>query len=136
MKDARNTSAFPWIHDWRSPVASMADAGGELHDIGEEELWSLGQRWKRRFPALASRPYLPKHFPIISTQVPRAAASASAFAAGFFPDRLRFNKMESAASNAGSTAQAGSSELDNLVMGMTPRQVLACCHTLEVKTSA
>ncbi|GFH30592.1 hypothetical protein HaLaN_29475 [Haematococcus lacustris] len=34
MKDARNTSAFPWIHDWRSPVASMADAGGELHDIG------------------------------------------------------------------------------------------------------
>ncbi|KAJ9522949.1 hypothetical protein QJQ45_023746 [Haematococcus lacustris] len=132
LQDARNTSAFPWIHDWRSPVASMADAGGELHDIGEEELWSLGQRWRRRFPALASRPYLPKHFPIISTQVPRAAASASAFAAGFFPDRLRFNKMESAASNAGSTAQAGSSELDNLVMGMTPRQVLACCHTLEV----
>lgn len=36
---------------------------------GDEELWSLGQRLRSRFPTLTRAPYFPKRYPIISTQV-------------------------------------------------------------------
>ncbi|KIZ04268.1 hypothetical protein MNEG_3694 [Monoraphidium neglectum] len=47
-------------------------------------MMSLARRLRRRFPSLLDRPYFPKRYPIISTQVARAAQSASAFALGFF----------------------------------------------------
>ncbi|KAF6254145.1 hypothetical protein COO60DRAFT_348968 [Scenedesmus sp. NREL 46B-D3] len=51
---------------------------------GEAELEGLARRLRGRFPGLAAGPYAPRRHPIISTQVPRAAQSASAFALGFF----------------------------------------------------
>lgn len=85
FKDARNVQDYPWVQNWTSPLAHMSAASGELHPIGEDELWSLGRRLRQRLPALMQHHYLPKRYPIVSTQVSRAAASASAFAAGFFP---------------------------------------------------
>lgn len=47
-------------------------------------MMSLAGRLRRRFPALLQQDYLPKRYPIVSTQVARTSQSASAFALGFF----------------------------------------------------
>lgn len=44
-------------------------AAGELHPLGDEELFSLGARLRQRFPSIVCDPYFPKRYPIISTQV-------------------------------------------------------------------
>eukprot|EP00197_Chlamydomonas_leiostraca_P012608 CAMPEP_0202877880 /NCGR_PEP_ID=MMETSP1391-20130828/31289_1 /ASSEMBLY_ACC=CAM_ASM_000867 /TAXON_ID=1034604 /ORGANISM="Chlamydomonas leiostraca, Strain SAG 11-49" /LENGTH=259 /DNA_ID=CAMNT_0049559983 /DNA_START=49 /DNA_END=824 /DNA_ORIENTATION=- len=85
FRDARNTDDYPWVSKWVSPVANASHTSGELHPIGEGELWGLARRLRARFPSLAAAPYLPKRYPVISTAVPRASASASAFASGYFP---------------------------------------------------
>lgn len=53
---------------------------------GEQELWSLGHRLAQRYPSVPSERYLPRRFPIVCTQESRTAASANAFASGFFPE--------------------------------------------------
>ncbi|KAF6248610.1 histidine phosphatase superfamily [Scenedesmus sp. NREL 46B-D3] len=73
-----------WTNNWTSPVADVPYLAGELHPEGEAELEGLARRLRGRFPGLAAGPYAPRRHPIISTQVPRAAQSASAFALGFF----------------------------------------------------
>ncbi|EFJ49629.1 hypothetical protein VOLCADRAFT_104207 [Volvox carteri f. nagariensis] len=83
--DARNTADHPWIRNWTAPFSNVALMGGELHPTGADELWNLAYRLRKRFPSLSSQDYLPKRFPVVSTQVARTAASASAFTSGFFP---------------------------------------------------
>lgn len=53
---------------------------------GEQELWSLGHRLSQRYPSIPSERYLPRRYPIVCTQESRTAASANAFASGFFPE--------------------------------------------------
>ncbi len=36
---------------------------------GEDEMWSLAQRLRKRFPNILRSPYLPRRYPIVSTQV-------------------------------------------------------------------
>jgi len=77
----------PKLHPWARNVSTPTHdyAAGELHPTGEDEMISLARRLRGRFPSLLERgPYFPKRYPIISTQVARAAQSASAFALGFF----------------------------------------------------
>ncbi|KXZ41450.1 hypothetical protein GPECTOR_462g371 [Gonium pectorale] len=84
-KDARNTAQLPWLRNWTAPFEDVGLMGGELHPIGADELWGLAYRLRRRFPSLSGQDYLPKRFPVVSTQVARTAASASAFTSAFFP---------------------------------------------------
>ncbi|GIM03204.1 hypothetical protein Vretimale_8003 [Volvox reticuliferus] len=86
FNDARNIADYPWIRNWTKPFSNVALMGGELHPLGADELWGLAYRLRKRFPSLSSQDYLPKRFPVVSTQVARTAASASAFTSGFFPD--------------------------------------------------
>ncbi|KAF5828132.1 histidine phosphatase superfamily [Dunaliella salina] len=85
FKDARNIKDNPWIRGWQPPFVHMDVAGGQLHSKGEDEMWTMARRLSSRFPSLLETPYLPHRFPVISSQVHRAAASASAFTSGFFP---------------------------------------------------
>ncbi|KAG2495101.1 hypothetical protein HYH03_006711 [Edaphochlamys debaryana] len=85
FRDSRNTADYPWLSNWTAPFPDTTYMGGELHPIGADELWGLAYRLRKRFPSLALQPYLPKRFPVVSTQVARTAASASAFTSGFFP---------------------------------------------------
>ncbi len=41
---------------------------------GAEELWGLAYRLRQRFPQLAGQEYLPKRFPVVSTQARRGGA--------------------------------------------------------------
>ncbi|PNH08894.1 Multiple inositol polyphosphate phosphatase 1 [Tetrabaena socialis] len=84
FRDAGNTADHPWLRNWTAPFPDTTFMGGELHAIGADELWGLAYRLRRRFPSLSGQDYLPKRFPVVSTQVARTAASASAFTAGFF----------------------------------------------------
>ncbi|KAG2436537.1 hypothetical protein HYH02_011475 [Chlamydomonas schloesseri] len=86
FRDARNTGAHPWLANWTAPFPDVGFLGGELHPIGADELWGLAYRLRKRFPRLSGLEYLPKRFPVVSTQVARTAASASAFTTGFFPE--------------------------------------------------
>ncbi|PNW73688.1 hypothetical protein CHLRE_13g568600v5 [Chlamydomonas reinhardtii] len=86
FQDSRNTADHPWLSNWTAPFPDVGFLGGELHPIGADELWGLAYRLRKRFPSLAGLEYLPKRFPVVSTQVARTAASASAFTAGFFPE--------------------------------------------------
>ncbi|GLC49087.1 hypothetical protein PLESTB_000181100 [Pleodorina starrii] len=86
FRDSRNLEQHPWIRNWTAPFSEVALTGGELHPTGADELWGLATRLRRHYPSLSSLDYLPKRFPVVSTQVARTAASASAFTSGFFPD--------------------------------------------------
>ncbi|GAX82686.1 hypothetical protein CEUSTIGMA_g10112.t1 [Chlamydomonas eustigma] len=83
--DASNVEKYPWLEMWQSPTKGMDIASGELHDVGNEEMWSLAWRLRKRFPTIVAQQYFPKRYSIVSSQVSRAAASAAAFASGFFP---------------------------------------------------
>ncbi|XP_057862970.2 uncharacterized protein LOC131071222 isoform X2 [Cryptomeria japonica] len=72
-----------WLMGWRSPWESRK-TNGELTREGEEELYHLGKRVRERFPKLFNEDYHPAVYSIISTQVPRASASAVAFGMGLF----------------------------------------------------
>ncbi|KAF3334643.1 multiple inositol polyphosphate phosphatase 1 isoform X2 [Carex littledalei] len=72
-----------WIQKWESPWKGRVK-GGELTDMGEQELYRLALRVKDRFPDIFNRDYHPDIYPIKATQVPRAAASAVAFGTGLF----------------------------------------------------
>eukprot|EP00884_Botryococcus_braunii_P020756 jgi/Botrbrau1/7364/Bobra.0316s0011.1 len=76
---------YPWIHSWQYPFSMRQDAAGQLHPRGEQEMRNLAARFRARFPFLMNATYLPPVFPFASTQVPRTAASAAAFAQGLFP---------------------------------------------------
>ncbi|KAJ3704522.1 hypothetical protein LUZ61_008227 [Rhynchospora tenuis] len=72
-----------WIQGWESPWKGRVK-GGELINLGEEELYRLALRVRDRFPEIFSKDYHPDLYPIKATQVPRAAASAVAFGTGLF----------------------------------------------------
>lgn len=105
FKDCNAEKHHPWIGNWISPFSSMSFAAGDLHPVGEAEMTSLGARLRNRFPSIADGGYFPKRYPIVSTQVPRAAQSASAFALGFFPGRPA-GGMEAQVDVAGAAASA------------------------------
>ncbi|CAI6010415.1 unnamed protein product [Closterium sp. NIES-65] len=68
-----------WMRGYRSPWEGM-QGGGELLTEGEEELYRMGGRFRRRFPSLLGGVYHSKAVKLFSTQVARSAASAVAFA--------------------------------------------------------
>ncbi|KAL9226680.1 hypothetical protein vseg_002465 [Gypsophila vaccaria] len=72
-----------WFFGWTSPWKGKIK-GGELIVKGEEELYDLGIRIREKFPSLLSEDYHPDVYAIKATQVPRASASAVAFAMGLF----------------------------------------------------
>ncbi|EPS59317.1 acid phosphatase, partial [Genlisea aurea] len=72
-----------WLFGWKSPWGKKYK-GGELISEGENELFDLGVRTRERFPELFEELYHPDIYPIKSTQVPRASASAVAFGMGLF----------------------------------------------------
>ncbi|XP_074280623.1 uncharacterized protein LOC141605643 isoform X2 [Silene latifolia] len=75
-----------WLFGWTSPWKGKVN-GGELIVKGEEELYDLGMRVREKFPNLLSENYHPDVYAIKATQVPRASASAVAFAMGLFNGR-------------------------------------------------
>ncbi|ERM97290.1 multiple inositol polyphosphate phosphatase 1 [Amborella trichopoda] len=75
-----------WLWTWQSPWKGRKK-GGELIPLGENELYDLGLRVRERFPELFNEEYHPDVFPIKTTQVPRASASAVAFGMGLFSER-------------------------------------------------
>ncbi|XP_049354769.1 uncharacterized protein LOC125819365 [Solanum verrucosum] len=75
-----------WLAGWRSPWKGKV-TGGELIAEGEDELYHLGIRVRERFPDLFNEEYHPDVYSIKTTQVPRASASAVAFAMGLFNER-------------------------------------------------
>lgn len=75
-----------WLFGWTSPWKGKV-TGGELVVKGEEELYDLGIRIRGNFPSLLSDEYHPNVYTIKATQVPRASASAVAFAMGLFSER-------------------------------------------------
>ncbi|TYH67800.1 hypothetical protein E1A91_D06G197600v1 [Gossypium mustelinum] len=72
-----------WFHNWESPWKGKLK-GGELDIKGEEELYQLGIRVRERFPDIFNEEYDPDVYPIKTTQIPRASASAVAFGMGLF----------------------------------------------------
>ncbi|KAK9830742.1 hypothetical protein WJX74_004849 [Apatococcus lobatus] len=72
-----------WIRNWTATFDEL-DAG-YLHAVGEIEMQKMGQRLRDRFPHIFGPTYHPRQHAVISTQVPRASASASAFAQGAWP---------------------------------------------------
>lgn len=56
-----------WIQNWESPWKGVT--GGELTDIGEQELYRLALRVRDRFPDIFSRDYHPHIYPLKATQV-------------------------------------------------------------------
>ncbi|KMS99483.1 hypothetical protein BVRB_2g044760 isoform A [Beta vulgaris subsp. vulgaris] len=75
-----------WLFDWTSPWKGKVK-GGELIVKGEDELYDLGIRIREKFPDLLNDEYHPDVYTIKATQVPRASASAVAFAMGLFSGR-------------------------------------------------
>ncbi|KAH9613313.1 hypothetical protein KSS87_016099 [Heliosperma pusillum] len=75
-----------WLFGWTSPWKGKVN-GGELIVKGEEELYDLGIRVRDKFPNLLTDNYHPDVYAIKATQVPRASASAVAFAMGLFNGR-------------------------------------------------
>ncbi|KAE8714839.1 multiple inositol polyphosphate phosphatase 1-like isoform X2 [Hibiscus syriacus] len=72
-----------WFHKWEPPWKGKLK-GGELDIKGEEEMYQLGISVRERFPDLFNEEYHPDVYPIKTTQVPRASASAVAFGMGSF----------------------------------------------------
>ncbi|KAM5556749.1 hypothetical protein ABKV19_024242 [Rosa sericea] len=72
-----------WLKEWESPWKGKQN-GGQLTVQGEEELYELGIRTRERFPNLFDEDYHPNVYPIKSSQIPRASASAVAFGMGLF----------------------------------------------------
>ncbi|KAA3478250.1 multiple inositol polyphosphate phosphatase 1-like [Gossypium australe] len=72
-----------WFHNWESPWKGKLK-GGELDIKGEEELYQLGIRVRERFPDIFNEEYHPDVYPVKTTQIPRASASAVAFGMGLF----------------------------------------------------
>jgi hypothetical protein len=81
---------------------------------GDEELWSLGQRLRARFPSVSQAPYFPKRYPILSTQVsphlPTAARLGQACRAALtrvllLPTPPRWPQVARAAQSASAFAQ-------------------------------
>ncbi|TYG73226.1 hypothetical protein ES288_D04G084100v1 [Gossypium darwinii] len=88
LKDAKEKNLSPqkvpaWLLKWESPWKGKL-RGGELDTKGEEELYQLGIRVRERFPDLFNEEYHPDVYPIKTTQVPWASASAVAFGMGLF----------------------------------------------------
>lgn len=75
-----------WLSGWMSPWKGKVK-GGELIVKGEAELYDLGIRIREKFPNLLGDEYHHDVYPIKATQVPRASASAVAFAMGMFSGR-------------------------------------------------
>ncbi|KNA11062.1 hypothetical protein SOVF_138620 [Spinacia oleracea] len=75
-----------WVFEWTSPWKGRVK-GGELIVKGEEELYDLGIRIRGKYPNLLNEDYHPDVHTIKATQVPRASASAVAFALGLFSGR-------------------------------------------------
>ncbi|KAJ9175935.1 hypothetical protein P3X46_014434 [Hevea brasiliensis] len=75
-----------WLQGWKSPWRGKLK-GGELISKGEDELYDLGIRIRKRFPDLFKEEYHPDVYPIKATQVPRASASAVAFGVGLFSEK-------------------------------------------------
>eukprot|EP01025_Chloroclados_australasicus_P013976 TRINITY_DN16537_c1_g1_i1.p1 TRINITY_DN16537_c1_g1~~TRINITY_DN16537_c1_g1_i1.p1 ORF type:complete len:452 (-),score=35.77 TRINITY_DN16537_c1_g1_i1:78-1349(-) len=73
--------------DWSYPFENFRHMAGELHSIGEEEMYQLGARLGARFPQIFSHPYSSKTFKIQSSQKTRASTSAMAFSMGLWPNR-------------------------------------------------
>lgn len=50
FRDARARKAYPWTHGWRSPYADPLArfANGELHPLGEGEMFGLAERLRSR----------------------------------------------------------------------------------------
>ncbi|XP_059666784.1 uncharacterized protein LOC132312432 [Cornus florida] len=74
------------LRGWKSPWKGKFK-GGELISKGEDELYNLGIRIRKRFPELFGEDYHPDVYPIKTTQIPRASASAVAFGMGLFSGR-------------------------------------------------
>lgn len=75
-----------WLLGWTSPWKGKVK-GGELIVKGEVELYDLGIRIRETYPNLLGDEYHPDVYAIKATQVPRASASAVAFAMGLFSGR-------------------------------------------------
>ncbi|XP_021295614.1 multiple inositol polyphosphate phosphatase 1 isoform X1 [Herrania umbratica] len=88
LKDAKEKNLSlqkvpAWLQKWESPWKGKL-MGGELDIKGEEEVYQLGIRVRERFPDIFNVEYHPDVYPIKTTQVPRASASAVAFGMGLF----------------------------------------------------
>ncbi|KAK6234392.1 hypothetical protein QUC31_006798 [Theobroma cacao] len=88
LKDAKEKNLSlqkvpAWLQKWESPWKGKL-TGGELDIKGEEEMYQLGIRVRERFPDIFNEEYHPDVYPIKTTQVPRASASAVAFGMGLF----------------------------------------------------
>ncbi|GBF94793.1 multiple inositol polyphosphate phosphatase-like [Raphidocelis subcapitata] len=77
-----NPRTHPWVLNFSAPLLEYT--AGELHPMGEDEMAALAHRMRHRFPGLLDRPYFPRRYHLVSTEVPRAAQSASAFSLGLF----------------------------------------------------
>ncbi|EXB29259.1 Multiple inositol polyphosphate phosphatase 1 [Morus notabilis] len=75
-----------WLWGWKSPWKEKVK-GGELISKGEKELYDFGIRTREKFPNLFDEDYHPDVYPIRTSQVPRASASAVAFGMGLFSAR-------------------------------------------------
>lgn len=75
-----------WLRGWKSPWKDKVK-GGELISRGEQEVYDLGIRTREKFPDLFGEDYHPDVYPIRTSQVPRASASAVAFGMGLFSGR-------------------------------------------------
>ncbi|CAA2998354.1 multiple inositol polyphosphate phosphatase 1-like [Olea europaea subsp. europaea] len=75
-----------WLSGWKSPWKGK-HKGGELISEGEAEMYELGIRIREKFPELFKEEYHPDIYPIKTTQISRASASAVAFGMGLFSGR-------------------------------------------------
>eukprot|EP00667_Euglena_gracilis_P011748 EG_transcript_12029 len=71
---------FGWLAQWTVPYDFVDE--GQLSPIGAEQLYHIGQRLRRRFPSIFSKPYKPYLYTVRTTKKARAAQSGSAFAFG------------------------------------------------------
>ena len=65
-----------------------------LSTVGEEELYNLSRRLRRRFEGLFDVPYSPNRFSFISTGTTRTTQSAMAFAFGLFEGQGRLGPFK------------------------------------------
>ncbi|KAG9156182.1 hypothetical protein Leryth_015589 [Lithospermum erythrorhizon] len=83
-KEQQSLGKIPaWLWGWESPWKGKIK-GGELISQGEDELYDLGIRLRKKFPELLNEEYHPDVYSIKATQIPRASASAVAFGMGLF----------------------------------------------------
>ncbi|GBG63405.1 hypothetical protein CBR_g38028 [Chara braunii] len=70
-----------WLLSWDSPWVERSH-GGSLAPVGEQELYEMGKRFRRRFSELLDQGYDPAAHPLIATKVVRTSSSAVAFGMG------------------------------------------------------